>query len=629
MFKKKENKEPDNNFIFFENFEEVNSEEDDFLSQDVFDYIYPDGIDVMSEKYINIDGTYVASILCFNVLSSDAFLLFDGIINKGEGIELYLKFVPKDQIKISRALTKYIGYSRSKKLDGENQPDIELVNSAITSGEYIRKRLAKGDEFYFFHPIIKVSAFDKDALMSKLRVVESMLSSKNILYKYANFKQLETFLTTVPGCKEDKGALEVTQRNATSSDLAGLYPFSSSSLTDAGGILVGINEHDNRPAIINQFNTDKYVNANVVILGTSGSGKTFTTQLITGRYRMKKIPVMMVCPFKGYEYEPLCTAVGGNYIKFATSGGASEPANINCMDIRPHRSLVGIEESYLAHKVKTLKIMIEMMVPTISKTEIMMLEKPIIKTYADFGITMDNTSIYEKSGDKVSFDGKIKEMPLLEHLIANMKDVPELVNIAKLMTPYISGSYSFFNKKTNIDVENLYTVADISDLPKDILPIAMFLVLELYLWRAKKNLSEYKVIVLDEIWKLTAVSDAAANYVLELYKIVRSYGCGIIGATQDITDLFILKDGYYGKGIINNSAIKFIMKSEPVGIDALKPVLKMTDVEAITAEKLSRGQGLVYAGNNHLLVSFKPFKTEERLMNTDVNKRREYEEERR
>lgn len=613
MFKKKVKLPEDTNMIKMGK----SYENDDFSFEirNASNAVLPMGLEVSDHRYIVIDGKYISMYALFNLPYNVSESFFDELINLDEGIELFIKHKCENKQKIIKEITQYMGFTKVKIEEGENQIDSEIMNSALSHSQYLKKGLANGNEFYYIYPLVRIISDSLEDLRKKDAKVESLLSGKDIIARRADFKHLETFLTAIPGLYEDKGILNAVERNILSGDLAGLYPFTSSSVSDDGGIFLGTNMHDKSNVNIDLFNTKKYMNANAVIFGGSGSGKTFTTQMIMLRMRMEKMPVFMIAPFKGYEYKKLCMAVDGNYIKFA----AGSDLGLNIMDIRPYQS--ENNESYLANKIRFLKIIIEMMIPEITTGELRDIEKPILQTYSDFGINMDNISIYEET---VSFNlnQKVKKMPKLSDLQKNIAKDEEVKHLAKDLEPYVTGSLSFFNKDTNFDIENLYNVADISDLSEEVMQIAMFAILEFFLYRVRRNLKEKDIIVLDEMWKLISINEKVATYVLELYKIVRGYGCSVIGATQDIQDCFVLNDGYYGKGLLNNSAIKILLKCDYISVKMLKEALNLTSEEAVRIEKFKRGEGLLFAGSNHMAVDFDAFTEEKELITTDVNERK-------
>lgn len=348
--------------------------------------------------------------------------------------------------------------------------------------------------------------------------------------------------------------------------------------------------------------------------------------MLAGRFRMLKIPTMLICPLKGHEYKPLCDNVGGNFMKF-TPG---EKNNINIMEIRPTKQIGKEKASYLGDKLQKLKLAFSLLIPDITTRELRLLDAPLKLAYEKKGITMDNPSIYEEVASEkiINLRPKIKEMPVLSDAQREIREVTELKRIAEELEPLITGSLSFFNEQTNVDLENLYTVADISDMPDDLMAFSMFVILDVYWDRIKRDITQKKAVILDELWKLIgkAGNSKVAEFVLEIFKIIRGYGGAAIGTTQDIQDFMMLEEGKYGKGIINASSIKIILGLEELDAASITEVLKLSEEEHAKVEKFKKGQGLLYAGHNHLVANFTAFKTEERLINTDRKKLLKYQE---
>ena len=578
------------------------------------DFINPSGIDISDPSYIYIDGSYISCLLCTSFPYEVQQTFLEEIINFGEGVEVYIKEVIGDKAEINRDITHHLGYTKYKMSAGENQVDSGVQENAYSGSVYMKKGLAKGDDIWFFHVIVIVSAESAEKLKIKLRRVEGVLAGKDIFYKKADLRQLEAFLSTLPVNRADKRMMNETERNILSSDICSIYPFTSSSLSDPEGMFMGINAHDDSMVIIDNFNTDKYSNANMVLFGGSGSGKTFTSQMFTGRFRMQKIPVMMICPLKGFEYKPLCDNVGGNFFKFA----AGTKDIVNMCDIRPTKNLERKDDSWLAGKIQKLKINFSLMFPDITSRELKLVDGVLKNVYELKGITMDNASIYRRSGDEgfFSLNPELKEMPILADIQREFAKKIELSKRAEEMEEFVTGSWCCFNGQTNVNLNNPYNVADISEMPPDLISLAMFMVTDIYMGHIKEDITQKKVLLMDEIWRLLG-NPLTAEFALEIFKTIRGYGGCAIGATQDIEDFLALEDGKYGRGIINNSKIKIILQLEDLAAQAIQPILNLSEEEMTRVTHFKKGEGLLYAGSNHLAMKFTPFETEHKLITTD------------
>ncbi|WP_324824329.1 hypothetical protein [Sinanaerobacter sp. ZZT-01] len=588
------------------------------------DLIYPSGIEVTDPRYILMDGAYVACLLCINLSYEIPQNFLGEFLNAGEGIELFLNHTPVNKAEAVKDITHYLGFTNYKrKKGGENQVDSGLQENAAAHSVYMKKKLAEGDEFWYINLIVKVTAESEEMLDKKLRMVEGIMAGKDIFCKRADFRQMEAFLSTLPldAEKFHPQIKKQTERNILSSGLCAMYPFTSSSISDAEGIFMGINEKDNNQIIIDIFDSEKYSNANMLLTGNSGSGKTFTAQMIADRFRMQKIPVMMICPYKGHEYRKLCEAVGGNYFRFA-AGSAN---TVNMYDIRETKNIERKEESWLAEKQQKLRMLHRLMLPGIDKSMLNKLEDLVGEIYYKKGIKMDdNASIFIRKPGIISLTPKRKEMPILADVYEAMKGRLEFESTREDIKSFVDGSMSFFNGQTNVDLDSIYTVADISDMPDEWISLAMTIITDIFWDRIKGDLTQKICLFLDEIWRVAGkkADPLVSAYIMEIWKIIRGYGGSAVASTQDIQDL----ESDAGKAIVNQSKIKIALQMEETEAMVLQRVLGLSEEETMRITHFERGHGLLYAANNHLTVNFMPFESERRLITTDRKERLKYKE---
>ena len=166
---------------------------------------------------------------------------------------------------------------------------------------------------------------------------------------------------------------------------------------------------------------------------------------------------------------------------------------------------------------------------------------------------------------------------------------------------------------------NKYIVLDISELTGDLLTVGMFVALDFVWDKAKENRTQAKAIFIDECWQLIGASSnrLAAEFVLEIFKIIRGYGGSAICATQDINDFFALEDGKYGKGIINNSKTKILLNLEEEEARRVQGVLRLSETEVMEITHFERGNGLISTNNNNVTVEIKCSQLEKELITTD------------
>jgi type IV secretory pathway VirB4 component len=404
-----------------------------------------------------------------------------------------------------------------------------------------------------------------------------------------------------------------SRRNALTTSVAAAFPFSSFEICDQNGIMLGINQHNRSVCIVDIFDSAKYSNANMSIMGMSGAGKTFLLQLMALRFREQGVQVFIIAPLKGHEFRPACEAINGKYIKLSPSSNDC----INIMDIRRVSLDTDMElgssreDSLLADKIQKLHIFFMLLKPNLTDEERHYLDTSLIKCYEKVGITHDNASLFNENGS-------FKEMPVLKDLYDILNAYPESKNLALSLSRFVTGSARRLGQKTNVELENKYIVLDISEMSKDLLPLGMFLALD-YCWdKCKESRVRKKVLMLDELWCLIGASSnsLAADYVLEIFKVIRGYGGAAVGATQDLNDFFALEGGKYGKAIINNSRLKVVLPLEEEEAVRVKDVMGLSDEEATQIIRNGRGEGLLCAGRNRISVAFHSTEREKTLITT-------------
>lgn len=599
-------------------------------SVEAIDLVCPSSIDTKHPDFIMVDGIYIATILIITYPYERPSAWLSDIINHGDGVEVNIYYEPLDKARTVKDITYMIGETGAKrKAIRENQSDVDIVDTSLGHAKYMRQQMnLNSEDPYYLYILVSVYAESREKLEDRLKSIESKLGSKDIVSRRADFRHESGFIACLPLHQLTPELKKATRRNALTKGIASTYPFCSFEFCDDNGILVGINEHNNSLVIVDIFNTALYKNANAVILGTSGAGKTFLIQLLALRLRLQNTPVMIIAPLKGHEFKKACLAIGGQYIKISPASNHC----INIMEIRKSTLELEFEdedftqakeskdESLLLSKIQKLHIFFSLVFTDMTVEEKEYLDEKLIDVYARKGITFDNDSLYSNEFSKTfTLERKFKPMPVLGDLYDLLEQDPNTQRLALLLKRLVKGSLKAFNQQTNVDLENKYTVADISELKGDLLPIGMFIVVDLFWDKIKEDRTQKKVIFLDELWKLigTSGNKLTAEFVLEIFKIIRGYGGSAVGGTQDIADFFALEGGKYGKGIINNSKLKFVLQLEEDEAEALKKVLKLSEDEMAKVTSLARGHGLFYAGSNHIAIEFKASPEEKNLITTD------------
>lgn len=342
-----------------------------------------------------------------------------------------------------------------------------------------------------------------------------------------------------------------------------------------------------------------------------GSGKSYFIKLMINRNRFLNIQQFVIDPDR--EYLKLCEKLGGTVVKF----GAQQIINI--LDIR--ETALELGESFLRNKISKLNIFFSLIFENMTDEEKSLLEEKIIKCYAKKGITEDNESLYEVDSKSKLLNKKIfksyDKMPILSDLYELLKTDKKLKQFAVILKPFISGSMKYLNNYTNIDGNNKLIVVDIHEVSENEIPVVMFIITDFFWDIIKKERSKEKILYLDEVWKMINKNEYTADFVFKLFKTLRKYGGAATAITQDISDFFMLEEGKYGKGILNNSSVKVLFQLEENDINILENVMNLSEEERIKLVNMPRGTAIIHAGRNRLMVDVISSEKEHKFISTD------------
>ena len=588
-------------------------------------FIAPRGLDLSHYNYIVMDGRYY----CFLYIKGNGYPStvrggwMSSLINAGEGIDIDVHLSRENRSKTIDKVAQRIRLNRTK-LKGmqDTSTDYEELTNSIQAGYYIKNGIANHNEDLFYMSVfVTISAKTYDELLWRKQQMIDMLKSMDMYLSDCRFQQEDALRSIMPFLQISPKLQKKTQRNVLTSGAASTYMFTSFEMSDDSGVLLGVNRHNNSLCIVDLFNTKINKNANLTMCGTSGAGKTFTLQLLALRMRMRGIQCYIIAPIKGHEFKRACSKIGGEFIKIAPGS----PHCINVMEIRhtisPEMELIdevdyNDMDSMLARKIQQLMIFFSLLIPDMTNEEEQMLDEALIKTYNAFGITHDNNSLY---ADATCFPPKLKKMPILGDLHKHLLENTMTMRIAAIVSRFVTGSAQSFNRQTNVDLTNKYIVLDLSELKGKLLPVGMMIALD-YVWdNIKADRTKKKAIMIDEIWQLIGASSnkLAAEFCLEIFKVIRGYGGAAIAATQDLSDFFSLDDGKYGRAIINNSKNKIILNLEQDEAQYVKDVLKLTRTEVRSITQFERGEALIHSNNNKVPVVIKASAEEKEMITTD------------
>lgn len=588
-------------------------------------FIAPRGIDLTHRNYIIMDGLYYS----FLYIKGNGYPnkvragWMSSLINAGEGIDVDVFLRRENRSKTIDKVAQRIRLNRTKlKSMQDTSTDYEELAGSIQAGYFIKQGIANYNEDLFYMSVfVTVSARTYEELMWRKQQMTDMLKSMDMYVSDCSFQQEDALRTVMPFLQMSPKLEKKSKRNVLTSGAASTYMFTSFEMSDDTGVLLGINRHNNSLCIVDLFDTKKNKNANLNLLGTSGAGKTFTMQLLALRMRMRGIQCYIIAPIKGHEFRRACNRIGGQFIKIAPGS----PHCINIMEIRhtisPEMELIdeldySEMDSLLAQKIQQLMIFFSLLIPDMTNEEEQMLDEALIRTYGKFGITHDNDSVY---ADRNAVPPKMKAMPILGDLHEELQKNEMTKRIAVIVSRFVTGSAQSFNQQTNVDLSNKYIVLDLSELKGKLLPVGMMIALD-YVWdKIKSDRTKKKAIMIDEIWQLIGAGSnrMAAEFCLEIFKVIRGFGGAAISATQDLSDFFGLEDGRYGRAIINNSKNKIILNLEPDEAEFVRDTLKLTKTEIRSITRFERGEALICSNNSKVPVIIKASKEEQEMITTD------------
>jgi conjugal transfer ATP-binding protein TraC len=511
------------------------------------------------------------------------------IVNFEHSLRISTFYYPVDSKMILEKLKKKIGEMEASLYSQMEERKVvdPSLKVALSDAQQLQDSIAEGTEkFFHFAMYVTIYAPTKDLLEKYSRNVTSTLAAMNVVAKPATLQQEPAFISTQP-LGLDK--LYIT-RNMDTTSLATTFPFVTSELTMDHGIMYGINMHNKSLVIFDRFDLE---NANAVVFAKSGAGKSYFVKLEAVRSLMLGTHVLIIDPER--EYEDLSKAVNGAYISFSQDKGHK---------MNPFE-LSGVSEEgddELRMKLLALQGFFKVMFEGLTNTETSILDRALILTYREKGITFDPSTQTNKP-------------PLLEDLYKVLKGMAETEahDLARRMEKYIIGSAAgVFNESSNFEINNPFTVFSVRDLQEELKPLAMYLMLD-FVWTKIRKDRRKRLLIVDEAWYMMQREDSA-KFMYSIAKRARKYYLGLTTITQDVAD-FMNTD--MGKAIISNSSLQILMKQSPSAVEKLQQVFNLSDGERNFLLNCDRGQGLFFAGPNHVGINVLSSQSEHELITSD------------
>ncbi len=535
------------------------------------DIIAPEAIEV-DFTYQKINSTYTRTLFVAGYPRTVPSNWLSPLINFPHQLDISMFVFPVDVREVLENLKRKITEMEAEITSDIRQGKISNIDTEVKleDARVIREQLAKGAErFYQFGLYVTIQARDKEELDRVTKAVQSTLGSLLIVSKKATLQMDQGFKTTLPMGVDQ---LLIT-RNMDTTSLATTFPFTSSELTMDTGIVYGLNEHNDSLVVFDRFKMESF---NMLIFAKSGAGKSYTVKLEILRQMMFDTEVLVLDP--EHEYEDLAKAVGGEYINFSFDSSVK----INPFDLS---NIYEEGENELGQKIISLHALLKVMLGEMTPTQDAMIDRALVAAYNAKGITPDPAT-------------QTNEPPLMEDLykaLIGMENT-EANDIAARLEKFITGSFrGIFDQKSNLNITNQLTVFSVKDMEEELRPIAMFVILDFIWTRVKKRLKK-RLLVVDEAWYFMRYPDAA-YFMQSIAKRARKYYLGLTTITQDVEDFM---GNEYGKAIVSNASIKFLMKQSPSSIPILAETFYLSEGEKQLLVSADVGEGIFFAGQNHV-----------------------------
>lgn len=565
------------------------------------DLISPSSLEIHS-SYFRIGTRYGRTLYIYGYPREIYTGWLSSIINIDEVLDVSMFIYPVDsQVVLSNLRKKVTQLEASTSINYEKgltrDPGLE---AAIGDAEELRNKLQVGEERFFRYGLyVTLYGESLEEIAFVQHKVETIFGQQMIFSKVASAQQEQGLNSSVPQMTDQ---LQI-RRNMNTGAISTSFPFTSADLTQENGVLYGVNMHNNGLVIFDRFSLE---NANMVVFAKAGAGKSFTVKLEALRSMMTGSEIIIIDPEN--EYQKLCEAVGGSYIRLSLNSNT----RINPFDL-PRAIDTDEADNALRANLITLHGMLKLMLGNMQQSasgvplspltpiEEADLDQALIDTYARVGIT----------SDPLTHNSQPPTINDLYDTLLHMDGTgPQL---SQRLRRFTTGTFAgIFSQQSNIDINNPMVVFNIRDLEDELRPVAMYIVLS-HIWNIIRNEQKKRMLIVDEAWQLMRYDDSA-NFLFSLAKRARKYYLGLTTVTQDVEDFVGSK---MGRAIVANSSMQVLLKQSSSAVDILADVFKLTDEEQKRLANFPIGQGLFFAGQSHVHIQIIASETEKQLITTD------------
>lgn len=533
------------------------------------------------------------------------------IINVDETIDISMFIYPVESRVVLENLRKKVGQmeasiSINQEKGRVRDPGLE---AAITDAEELRDKLQVGEERFFrFGLYLTIYTDSLEELNNAQRKIEGIFGQELIYTKPATVQMEQGFNSTIPQASDQ---LQI-RRNMNTGALSTSFPFTSADLSQENGILYGINMHNNGLVIFDRFSLE---NANMVVFAKSGAGKSFAVKLEALRSLMMGTQVIIIDPEN--EYQRLCEAVGGSYVRLSLNS----KTYINPFDLPTVIDSEDADNALRANLI-TLHGMLRLMLGNVTAVGSTSQPVSMLTPQEEADLDMALINVYGQKG--ITNDPLTHSTPpptindLYEVLVSMEGSGPSL---AQRLRKYTSGTFSgIFSNQSNVNIDNTFIVFNIRDLEDELRPVAMYIVLN-HIWNKVKSDVRKRFLIVDEAWQLMKYEDSA-NFMFSVAKRARKYELGLTTIAQDVEDMLSSR---MGRAVVANSSMQLLLKQSPSAVDIVTETFKLTSEEKKRLSQFPVGQGLFFAGMNHVHIRIEASPTETQLITTDPKQLRALE----
>jgi len=555
------------------------------------DLVSPTSVEI-KPNHMKLNGMWVKSFFVFNYPRFLEPNWLNQIINFDATIDISMFVYPTDSARMMKTLRKKVAEMMSTKNLNAKRGALNdtSLDTALEDAESLRVNLQRGTERFFQVGIyFTVYADTEEKLKVVSKQLETLLGGQLVMVRAADFQCERAFESTLPQATD---MIDIV-RNMNTGPLSTTFPFVSNDLTSNEGILYGLNRHNNSLIIFDRFQLE---NANQVVFAKSGAGKSYAVKLDILRSMMMGTDVIVLDPEN--EYETLCRTVGGTYVNISLNSSQ----RINPFDL-PHLSRDSEENPGDALRENIINIagLMNLMLGKLSPSEQGIMDRAIHQTYQMKGITTDTENPYEY------------QMPTMVDLKNVLESMEGGRDMAIRLERFTEGTFSgLFSQSTNVDLGSGLVVFCIRDLEEQLRPIAMYLLLN-FIWNKVRSELKKRLLVVDEAWNVVQYEDSG-RFLHGLVKRARKYYLGITTITQDVEDFL---DSPWGKPIITNSSLQLLLRQSTVAIEKLEKIFHLTSQEKYLLLNSGVGQGLFFAGNQHVAIQIIASYNENKIITTN------------